>query len=151
MRPSETCKTYLESFGQRPKWGMDGKAYRYKSFLACKDRVQENRIFQIKEICLNCLLRSSLFSFLVLPQKMLIYTESIHVFTDHSCPASIKSSNQLFSLLPLPFSRRSTPFQAPYGFIMHPSDKGLGKCAGDSLATLDRAKCEASCTLDLSY
>lgn len=69
MKPVATCKTYLEAFGQKPTWGMDGKAYRYKSFMACK---------------------------------------------------------------------------APYGFIMHPSDKGLGTCGGDSLATQDQAKSQAS-------
>ena len=39
MKPVATCKTYLEAFGQKPTWGMDGKAYRYKSFMACKERI----------------------------------------------------------------------------------------------------------------
>eukprot|EP00435_Cladocopium_sp_Y103_P025757 s197_g6.t1 len=73
MKPVATCKTYLEAFGQKATWGMDGKAYRYKSFLACK---------------------------------------------------------------------------APYGFIMHPSDKGLGTCTGDSLGTQDQAKSQASCRMN---
>ena len=34
--PVEPCKTYEQQFGGKPDWGMDGKAYRYKSFLACK-------------------------------------------------------------------------------------------------------------------
>lgn len=39
MKPVATCKTYLEAFGQKPTWGMDGKAYRYKSYMACKERI----------------------------------------------------------------------------------------------------------------
>lgn len=34
--PVEPCKTYEQQFGDKPVWGMDGNAYRYKSFLACK-------------------------------------------------------------------------------------------------------------------
>jgi len=34
--PVEPCKTYEQAFGDKPAWGMDGKPYRYKSFMACK-------------------------------------------------------------------------------------------------------------------
>ena len=34
--PVEPCKTYEQQFGDKPVWGMDGNANRYKSFLACK-------------------------------------------------------------------------------------------------------------------
>lgn len=72
MKPISACKTYLEAFGQKPTWGMDGKAYRYKSYLACK---------------------------------------------------------------------------APFGFIMHSSDRGVGKCFGEALATQDQAKTQSSCRM----
>ncbi|CAJ1401416.1 unnamed protein product [Effrenium voratum] len=34
--PVEACKSYEQEFGEKPAWGLDGKANRYKSFLACK-------------------------------------------------------------------------------------------------------------------
>ena len=60
----------------------------------------------------------------------------------------ICTSKVFFRNSPLPIEQDSIPLQAPFGFIMHSSDRGVGKCFGEVLATQDQAKTQSSCNLD---